>query len=74
MHYTKEVTIDEIIHEEKSRIAYKLAEARGFGRPDEDWRMAENILNDKNWQGTGMSYEMVVRSYYTYHRDRIICK
>lgn len=64
MKYPPELPIEEVLHQERCRLAYKLSEARGFGRAEEDWHMACAILGDKNWQGTGISYEEVLRRYY----------
>lgn len=67
-HYTSQTPIEEIIYKETCRIAYKLSKARGYGRSDEDWYMAEQIINDRDWQGTGKSYKDVIIDYY--HANR----
>jgi hypothetical protein len=68
MDYPSSMPIDEIIHKETERIAYKLYLARGFGRAEEDWFMAERIISDSNWLGTGLSYKQVITNYYYNNR------
>ena len=68
---TDKIPLEQYLHDRVRDLAYQLSVARGFGRADEDWKIAEALFSKKcrqNWVFTNRTENRCRRAGRAYFR------